>query len=329
MNRTILKQKLPAANLVIAVNLMTILAVSAVEPATNSAAKTPAQEEALNNAAVIELKQLGLGENVVVEKIKSSRCEFDVTLSGLKQLKAAGVSDSIIAAMLTAKPQGKAVAETVAAQPIDPNDPKLPHEAGIWIYEENTGKAKMTQLEPSVYSQNKTGAGIFAQFGETVKRQGVVASAHAGITTSNRQPVFYFYFERTQAGLSDSHSSATSANEYILAQFEVVEKENQRRLVMGSMNAFVGSENGAEGKSIRSFGFEKLAPGIYKVIPKEILPSGEYGFYYSAQTGSGKVFDFGVQGSPETEPKPVVVEKAVDSPKKGGFKNPFKKKTDS
>jgi len=319
MNKLTEKRKLPGSLLFVAVGMMALIIASAEEPA-----KGP-QEEILKTASIIELKELGLGEAVVVEKIKSSKCEFDVTVNGLKQLKAAGVSDGIIAAMLTAKSPAKIIAET-AAQPTDANDPKSPHEAGIWMYEETAGKAKMMQLEPSVYSQNKTGAGIFAQFGETVKHQAVVASAHAGIVTSNRQPIFYFYFERAQSGLSDSHHGATSANEYILAQFEAVENANQRRLVVGSMNAFAGGESGAEGKSVRSFNFEKLAPGIYKVSPKEILANGEYGFYYGGQTGSGKVFDFGVKGAPETEPVASIVEKPKSEKK--GF-NPFKKKTDS
>ena len=46
----------------------------------------------LTNATIIELKELGLGENVVIEKIKASRCNFDVSINGLKQLKAAGTT---------------------------------------------------------------------------------------------------------------------------------------------------------------------------------------------------------------------------------------------
>lgn len=129
--------------------------------------------------------------------------------------------------------------------------------------------------------------------------------------------------------MSDSRLGATSANEYILAQFEVVEKDNQRRLVMGSINAYAGGASGAEGKSIRSLSVNKLSPGIYKVTPKEPLGSGEYGFYYGGNTGNGKVFDFGVKGSSETEPKSEIVEDKSQDQKKHPFKDFFHKKTDT
>lgn len=37
-----------------------------------------AAEETLNNDTVIELVRLGLGESLVIDKIKASPCEFDV-----------------------------------------------------------------------------------------------------------------------------------------------------------------------------------------------------------------------------------------------------------
>lgn len=285
--------------------------------------------EVLNNASIIELKQAGFGEGFIVDKIKSSPGDFDMSLAGLKQLKAAGIPDVVLSAMLPAKSPAKGNGDPVAVEPsADPNDPKSPHEAGIWLYEESTGKPQMIQLEPSVYSQSKSGVGFFMQYGQTVKGKAVIRSAHAGITTANRQPVFYFYFEHTQSGLSDFHG-ATSPNEYILAQFEVAANDNERRLVMSSINAYTGGASGTESQSVRSFAVQKLAPGIYKVSPKEALSDGEYGFFYGSNQGGGKVFDFGVQGSPGTEPMPPVVETMPQDSKKHRFKDFFQKKTDT
>ena len=67
---------------------------------------TNPKKEILTNAAIIELSQLGLGEAVITEKIRQSECRFDTSISGLKQLKAAKVSDTLIALMMNpnAKP---------------------------------------------------------------------------------------------------------------------------------------------------------------------------------------------------------------------------------
>jgi hypothetical protein len=302
---------------------MTVSLASAQQTNSSAAITQPAQQhEILNNDGVIQLKQLGLGEGVIVDKIKTSPCQFDLSLNGLKQLKAADISDTIISAMLSAKSDATASSATTstqtATQSADPNNPESPHDAGIWLYMETGGKPAMTQLEPSVYSQSKSGVAFFMEFGQTVKTKAVIHSAHAELVIMNRQPVFYFYFEHAQTGLSDVRG-ATSPNEYILAQFQVSEKDNERRLVMGSVNAYSGGVSGAESKSVRSIDFQKLSPGVYKVSPKEILANGEDGFFYGGDATGGKVFDFGVKGSAETEPAPVI-ESGNQTQKKSGAK---------
>jgi hypothetical protein len=68
-----------------------------------SVARPSSTADVLDNEAVIQLKQLGLGDGVIIEKIKTSHSAFDVTVNGLKQLKAAGLSDDVITAMLSTK----------------------------------------------------------------------------------------------------------------------------------------------------------------------------------------------------------------------------------
>ena len=46
-----------------------------------------AEDETLTNASVIELQNLSLGDAVLIEKIKTSKCNFDTSITGLKQLK--------------------------------------------------------------------------------------------------------------------------------------------------------------------------------------------------------------------------------------------------
>jgi hypothetical protein len=314
--------------LLIALNCLIALPSIAEQSAPASVATQP-PEEVLDNASVIELKQFSLGESVTVEKIKTSRCNFDMSVSGLKQLKAAGISEAVIAAMLSMK-SGNGSTRLATTQTADPNDPNAPHEAGIWLYEDNGGKPKMTQLEPSVYSQTKSGIGLFMQFGQTIKQKTLIRGAHAELTTTNRQPTFYFYFEHTQAGLSDNNG-ATSPNEYTLAQFEL-ENDNQRSLVMSSLNAYSGMQHGADGKAVRSFDYQKLSPGIYKLSPKQDLADGEYGFFYagtSRDASGGKVFDFGIKGSSDTEAEAPVAQDNPPTKKTNAFKDIFKRKSAS
>jgi hypothetical protein len=56
----------------------------------------------ITNARVIELSKLGLGDDIVVAKIRNSSCQFQLSDSDLVDLKNAGVSSKVIAAMLDA-----------------------------------------------------------------------------------------------------------------------------------------------------------------------------------------------------------------------------------
>lgn len=59
--------------------------------------------EILTNTSITELIECGLGEEVIQEKIKHSRCSFALSTSDMANLKKNKVSDSLIAAMIKAQ----------------------------------------------------------------------------------------------------------------------------------------------------------------------------------------------------------------------------------
>jgi hypothetical protein len=264
-----------------------------------------ATEETLTNASVIELHNLDLGDAVVIEKIKTSKCEFDVSTDGLKQLKEAGVTADVIKAMITAMAPSKASAEA-PAPPGDPNDPAAPHEPGIWLYEETDGKRKMTKLAPSVFAGTKSGGAWGVAWGGTAKTRAVLSGPQAALQISDVRPTFYFYFEETQHGLSRADGAVTTPNEFFLSQMEVRKTKNERRLVVGKVS-WGGSSFGPDQKATRPFDSEKIAPGVYKVVPTRDLDDGEYCFLYTGSTpvggfgfmagGANRAFDFGIRRS--------------------------------
>lgn len=80
--------------------------VAAPVQSSNTNSSTPATGTAstaiaMSNQDVLDLLSAGISEDVVIEKIKTAPARnFDTSVAGLKGLKAAGVSDSIIKAML-------------------------------------------------------------------------------------------------------------------------------------------------------------------------------------------------------------------------------------
>ena len=57
---------------------------------------------AMTNADVLALKGAGLGDQVIIDKIKGSQSSFKTEASDLVELKKAGLSDAVISAMIAA-----------------------------------------------------------------------------------------------------------------------------------------------------------------------------------------------------------------------------------
>lgn len=257
----------------------------------------------MSNKDVMDMVALGLSDDVVIDKIHSATATaFDTSLDGLKALKAAKVSDAVIRAMINPHPAPVAGTQAPAA-PGNPNDPDAAHDAGIYMYAKSRDGVQMTLLEPTVYSQGKTG-GMFTSamtYGiAKVKWKAVVRGAHATVRSSDDKAAFYFYFEESNAGLSHAtYAGTTTPNEFQLIRFD--EKKDSRETVVMKGNAF-GASSGTDDKANIPFTFTKIKPGVFKVVPNAPLKPGEYCFLTSSgvgtfgagAAGANRLYDFGI-----------------------------------
>jgi hypothetical protein len=105
--------------------LLTVAVVSAAavsaqrQPARRAPAKPgPAAQGVMTNQDVIKLAQAKVGDDLIITKINQSRTKFDLSTDGIVKLKAAGVSDRVLAAMMNpAQPAAPATAAQPVAQP--------------------------------------------------------------------------------------------------------------------------------------------------------------------------------------------------------------------
>jgi len=79
-------------------------ALALIAPSVLKSQSASSNKEVLTNQDVIELFKAGLSSEVVAAKIKTSTCNFDTSPAALKELKGAGVPDSLILAMVQAGP---------------------------------------------------------------------------------------------------------------------------------------------------------------------------------------------------------------------------------
>lgn len=289
------------------------VSLSAVATPVPTGAQTQPQarasREVLTNATVIELVNMGLSDATIVEKIRQSGRNFDTSVVGLRQLKAARVSDDVIREMLGA--QTPAPAQSVSSTPnartlstavagTNPADPLTPHEPGIYLLDNQ----EMVELNPTTFSGTKANfLGTVLTYGiKKSKMRATVRGASANRSIAQNRPEFYFYFDPSMAAPGMTMAGflafgATSPGEFVLVKMD--RKTNTRECVIGEYGVFSGMSTGARDKDIHDFTFEKLKPGVFKVVPKADLTPGEYCFYYAGTPAGlgfagGKLFDFSV-----------------------------------
>ena len=259
--------------------------------------------EVLTNTTVIELYELGFDEEIIIGKIKNTKCEFEVDIDNLKNLKEHGIPSSVITEMIN-------TITTSGTNSTEATEPE--HAAGIYVSRIDQEGETLEKIEPSTYTQTKSGGFLKSMltYGALkAKTKAILAREQARVIVKS-QPTFFFYFEETQSGLSSQSQggfsgqrTTTNPGEFILAQFKVKSKNQNRELVVAKIGAFGSVESGAIDETVRQFDYEKLSPGVYKVTPQEPLEDGEYCFYFAGSAtpvygfwgGGNQVFDFSVR----------------------------------
>jgi len=263
------------------------------------------QQDVMKNQDIILLVKAGLDSSVIIEKIRSSKTDFDLSTDALIKLKKEGVPDNVIGAMFKAKNEatktelGSGVVASNSPD-ADPTDPMLPRNYGIYLYEEKRNR-KMTQLMPTL-SKSRAGGFLTSAIvpfglGKT-KLKATLQGPSSKIIVDNPNPVFYFYLDAQSGGLNRS-GIPSSPSEFVLVKFHI--RGNNREVSIAETNNF-GGKAGPSKEYIVEFHAEDLGKGIFKVTPAKPLSNGEYGFYLldsgESNTGAGvggKFFDFSVK----------------------------------
>ncbi|MFN8288968.1 MAG: hypothetical protein U0U70_01805 [Chitinophagaceae bacterium] len=246
----------------------------------------------VTNQTIIDLFKAGLGKEVLISKIKSSECSFDLSTDGLIALKKASIPDEVITAMFSKPgPQPE-------AQPRSLISTLAP---GIYYFDSTT--SSYVECDASVLTNQKAGG-----LGEALKRsitglfnskeKAVLSGSSANLQFKRTQPVFTFVFDTTISGFQNANtlwSDVKSPNEFFLVKLKVQKKS--REITVGKENN-VKVDIGVDNDDKVAFISRKLSKGVYEVQPQNSLKPGEYCFMFAAssmyQGSTHKVFDFGV-----------------------------------
>ena len=144
-----------------ALAILLFVLIAGASPALALTQAAP-QQEVVTNQTVVDMVSAKLPTDVIITKIQTSKTNFDLSTDALVKLNESSVPSDVIKAMMqkSSAPAAPAEAATPAVPP-DPNDPDSPHDPGIYVYASTGRQKQMFMLEPTVYSQGKSG-GMFA-----------------------------------------------------------------------------------------------------------------------------------------------------------------------
>jgi hypothetical protein len=233
-------------------------------------------QSAMDNSSVIKMAKAGLSDDVIVGSINGQPGQYKTSADDLIALKGAGVSDKVIAAMISKASGGGAPAAAAAPAAVSPVG-----EVGVYYKKSDT----WADLNPEIVNF-KTGGVL-----KTIGTAGIVKGDVNGHINNESSPNAL----KMPIEILVYTPEGTAITEYQLLRLHVQKDSREFRTVTGGVLHVSG---GATRDAI-PFESQKIAPRTYRIILPGDLGAGEYGILPPSggdSTGSsgriGKLYSF-------------------------------------
>jgi hypothetical protein len=263
-------------------SIVNVLLVAAVVTAMPARA-----QQGLTNADIIKMQSAGLSENIILASVNGQPAAYDTSTDGLLALKKAGVSDAVVAAMISRNAAMKSgvanPAGTNMTAPAPAGPPPGVDEVGVYYQDKN----KAWHPVPSEIVNTKSGGVL-----KSIATDGIVK----GDTNGHIKGAESATKLTTGSNLLIFMPETFSANDYILVKLH----KNSNNREFRAMTGGVFHSSGGAAKDSVPFGAEKLAPHVYELTFGAPLGRGEYGILppgamaTSNLAASGKIYSFSI-----------------------------------
>jgi hypothetical protein len=257
------------------------------------AAAVPASAEPFNNDSVLALTRAGVGSTVLLAKVNSLPCGYDVSTPAIICLQKAGVPEKVIAAMVDR------CAGSTRAQGAEGNsdDPMVRRTPGLYVARREGDRSVLRAIRPTVVTGSHVSGNGSVLFPYISRLD--VAQPAAQTVLDTASPGFYFYFDAQDRKVGDFgealSASAQSPAEFTLVRFKAV--KGMREMVVGRM-AGIGGETGMDPRNTIAFSQTEMGDGIFKAEMQAPLAPGQYAFVLAGSKGTKyggtyyRVYDF-------------------------------------
>jgi hypothetical protein len=238
-------------------------------------------QSGLNNDSVAKMAKAGLGDEVIVSMIKGQPGTYVVDPDTVIQLKASGLSEKVIGAMVEKNGSNSAASMTPTATPA--KTAPLVDEVGIYFKDKDQ---KWVEMMPEVVNW-KTGG-----FLKTIATDGIVkGDVNGHVEGKNSRNTL-----NTPLDFLIYAPEGIAVTEYQLLRLHESGNSREFRSVTGGV---IHASGGAKRDEVE-FEAKKIAPRMYEIVIAHGLKNGDYGFLppgalsSSNMASSGKIFSFHV-----------------------------------
>ena len=233
-------------------------------------------QQVMDNAAVLKMKDAGLGDSVIVATVNASPGKYDMSMDNMIALKNAGLSDAVIGAMISrnANPNGPAVA---GAAPGAPALPDGVDEVGVYYKDAKTNK--WVEFQPEIVNY-KSGGAMKSAFSYGIVKQdknGHVPGKSAALGLTHPVEILIYAPE------------GTAPNEYQLLKLRVNSDNREFRSETGG----VFHKSGGAERDRQDFDPKKIGPRLYTATLGPEIKAGEYGILPPGSVSSSNVASAG------------------------------------
>jgi hypothetical protein len=239
-------------------------------------------QQAMNNDSIVKMVRAGLSDDLIVTTINASPGAYDTSTDGIIALKAAGVSDKVVAAIV-ARASAPAVALPPPPAPVASPRPAGIDDVGVYFQDRN---GTWQSLEPEIVNF-KTGGVL-----KSIASDGLVkGDVNGHIPGKSAKNVLTF-----PVTLAIYVPEGVDIAEYQLLRLRVQSSSREFRSVTGG----VFHASGGATRDNLQFQSKKIAPRVYEIVLDQSLGKGEYGLlppgsYTSSNMASGgKIYSISV-----------------------------------
>jgi len=240
--------------------------------------------EALNNDAIVKLAKAGMSDDIIISTINASPGVYDTTADGLIALKTAGITDKVIAAIVTKGFVPAALAATTAPASATSALPPGVDSIGIY-YQAKDGSWQEVMTEVVT---RKSGGAL-----KSFASNGLVKGDLNGNLKGGSSKLKLYLPAKFIIYVPEGRSPS----EYGLIRMHPHDNDREFRTQTGG---FIHSSSGASKDAI-DFDSKKIATRVYAISLEQGLGKGEYGFLAPTDTGNmgnaagnGKMYTFSI-----------------------------------